>query len=46
MAGKFVTIEGCEGVGKSTLIEGLKKYFAATNTDATAHSRWSTKDPG
>ena len=41
MAGKFVTIEGCEGVGKSTLIEGLKKYFAATNTDAVF-----TREPG
>ncbi len=41
MAGKFVTIEGCEGVGKTTLIEGLKKYFAATGTAAVF-----TREPG
>lgn len=41
MAGKFVTIEGCEGVGKTTLIEGLKKYFSATGTAAVF-----TREPG
>ncbi len=41
MKGKFVTIEGCEGVGKSTLISGLKEYFAAKGTDAVF-----TREPG
>lgn len=27
MAGKFITVEGCEGVGKTTLLDKLKEYF-------------------
>lgn len=41
MTGKFVTIEGCEGVGKSTLISGLKEYFADKKIDAVF-----TREPG
>lgn len=41
MTGKFVTIEGCEGVGKSTLVDGLKKYFAQKGVDAVF-----TREPG
>ncbi len=41
MEGKFITIEGCEGVGKSTLVAGLKKYFADNNIDAVF-----TREPG
>lgn len=39
--GKFVTIEGCEGVGKSTLIAGLKEYFNQNGIDAIF-----TREPG
>ena len=39
--GFFVTIEGCEGVGKSTLLCGLKEYLAANGTDAVF-----TREPG
>ena len=39
--GKFVTIEGCEGVGKSTLVAGLKEYFANNGVDAIF-----TREPG
>jgi len=41
MRGKFVTIEGCEGVGKSTLIKKLKEYFSQHNIDAVF-----TREPG
>jgi dTMP kinase len=37
----FVTLEGSEGVGKSTLIEHLKKYFLNNNIDFIF-----TKEPG
>ena len=39
--GFFVTIEGCEGVGKSTLICGLKEYLAANGAEAVF-----TREPG
>lgn len=38
---KFVTFEGGEGSGKSTLIEGLKKYFEKNGIDYIA-----TREPG
>lgn len=41
MSGKFVTIEGCEGVGKSTLVKGLKRYFEENGIDAVF-----TREPG
>ena len=41
MSGKFVTIEGCEGVGKSTLTAGLKRYFEQNGIDAVF-----TREPG
>tara|TARA_B100001057_G_scaffold173560_1_gene174224 strand:+ start:1845 stop:2456 length:612 start_codon:yes stop_codon:yes gene_type:complete len=37
----FITLEGSEGVGKSTLIEHLKKYFLNNNIDFIF-----TKEPG
>jgi len=39
--GKFITIEGCEGVGKSTQIELLKKCCIENNIDALF-----TREPG
>ena len=39
--GFFVTIEGCEGVGKSTLLTGLKEYLASAGRDAVF-----TREPG
>lgn len=41
MSGKFVTIEGCEGVGKSTLVKGLRQYFEKNGVDAVF-----TREPG
>lgn len=41
MKGRFITIEGCEGVGKSTLLAGLKKYFLDEGIDAEF-----TREPG
>lgn len=41
MKGRFVTVEGCEGVGKSTLVAGLKEYFARTGVNAVF-----TREPG
>ena len=37
----FITLEGCEGAGKSTLIEHLKKYFLDKNIEFIF-----TKEPG
>ena len=37
----FITLEGSEGAGKSTLIKSLKKYFLETNIDFVF-----TKEPG
>ena len=39
--GRFITIEGCEGVGKSTLIAGLKNYIEQTGQTAIF-----TREPG
>lgn len=39
--GFFVTIEGCEGVGKSTLLRGLKDYLETAGRDAVL-----TREPG
>lgn len=39
--GFFVTIEGCEGVGKSTLLRGLKDYLEIAGRDAVF-----TREPG
>ncbi len=41
MRGKFVTIEGCEGVGKSTLIKRLRAYLSEAGIDAVF-----TREPG
>ena len=37
----FITLEGTEGVGKSTLISSLKKYFTEKEIDFIF-----TKEPG
>ncbi|MDR3185375.1 MAG: dTMP kinase [Christensenellaceae bacterium] len=41
MVGKFVTIEGCEGVGKSTQIKLLQEYMQTTSQEAIF-----TREPG
>lgn len=41
MNGKFITIEGCEGVGKSTQLKKLKEYFESKGIDAVF-----TREPG
>lgn len=41
MTGKFVTFEGCEGVGKSTQVKKLKEYFALRGINAVF-----TREPG
>lgn len=41
MQGKFITIEGCEGVGKSTQLALLKQYFLDNGVQAVF-----TREPG
>ena len=41
MKGKFVTLEGCEGVGKSTQLKLLIEYLTANNIDFVY-----TREPG
>lgn len=41
MLGKFVTFEGCEGVGKSTQLRKLKEYLESTGQEAVF-----TREPG
>ena len=41
MKGKFITIEGCEGVGKSTQLRLLKEYCENNGIDALF-----TREPG
>ena len=41
MNGKFITIEGCEGVGKSTQLKKLREYFQSKGIDAVF-----TREPG
>ena len=41
MKGKFITFEGCEGVGKSTQLRLLQEYFRNNNIEAVF-----TREPG
>lgn len=41
MSGKFITFEGCEGVGKSTQLKLLKEYLEKTSQKAVF-----TREPG
>lgn len=41
MSGKFITFEGCEGVGKSTQLRLLKEYLEKTSQQAVF-----TREPG
>ena len=41
MKGKFITFEGCEGVGKSTQLRLIKEYMQATGQEAIF-----TREPG
>lgn len=41
MKGKFITFEGCEGVGKSRQLEMLKEYLKSNNIDF-----YFTREPG